>query len=379
MRSVEQQIQSLAEAAEAAIQPIVFRPPFKTRPWGRYALIAVVCLVVGAGGLLLAARGRPTTMAPSKPGQPEIVIANPLEIDLEQLAVRSEGLRVSSMGEVLTFDFDALPEEWSVDEVLVGTSEGLDGASYHQGGEVVLPEGIHLFVNVEGFLDGSEIELWPLDYAEATEVRGQPAQTTISMLEWIEQGIARVSIYGSSARSVDAERVLLSETLQPIRQHLNWHQEIEPGPPVDHQIEPVLAGTLSELTWEIIPTGTATDLFALVIDGAEQGRTPYSIPADPAAVEIDITSLPGGIVVLGHAPPQATRLLLHTRSGTADLPVVIHQSGRNVFAVPLEDVIDPLRLEFLDDEGQTLGAFPLDQYPPYLSGSIGTGLKLTID
>ena len=161
---------------------------------------------------------------------------------------------------------------------------------------------------------------------------------------------------------------------------MSWGQEeIEAGRRVDDRIEPILAGTLDDLEWKVIPTASEPELFALVVDGREQGRTPYTTPTDPALVEIDITSLPGGVVVFGHAPPEAGGLLLHTRSRSVSLPLAPHQSDRNAFAVPIEDAIDPLYLEFLDDEGQSLGIFPLDQYPAYLIGYYGTGLRLTID
>ena len=81
-----------------------------------------------------------------------------------------------------------------------------------------MPEGIHLVVSVEGHLDGSAIELRSLGYAEATEVRGQPAQTTISSIEWIEQGIALMRISGNSARSIDDELVMLAEALRPVKE-----------------------------------------------------------------------------------------------------------------------------------------------------------------
>lgn len=379
MHSLESQLQSLADAAEAATQPIVFRRPVSNRSWNRYVLATAACALALVGVVLFVARTESHRVETSELGGVDTAIADPLAIDLGELALNSERGRVSALGALLTFDFAALPQEWNVEQVFAGTVDGSDGASYWQMVEVVMPEGIHLVVSVEGHLDGSEIELWPLDYAEKTEVRGQPAQTTISSIEWIEQGIARARISGSALRAIDDELATLTDALEPIKDRLSWSQRIEPGRPVDDKTVPILAGELGDLEWTIIPTGIGPDLLALVIDGTDQGRTPYRLPANPAVVEIEIIGLPGGMLVFGHAPSEATDLVLHTESGAASVPMAVRPSGRNAFAVPLEDAIDPLRLEFLDAEGKSLGTFLLDQYPAYLIGDIGTGLELTIE
>ncbi len=378
MSSLESQIEALADLAVAATPPVTFRRPAPHRSRRRFVLVAGVFLVLVAGAALLASHQEPLTVIADAPDSAVVSGADPLDISLDALSNMSDGTRIAAIGDVLTLDFGALPDEWEFDQAFAGTLGGSLDARYWQQVEVTAPEGVRLVVNVEGHLDGSPINFDRLDYAEQATVRGQPAQRTASMIEWVEQGVARIAVSGNGIRSIDEELALLADVLVPVKRPLVWGQTLELGRLAD-PADPILAGQLGALEWEIVPTSSDLGLFALVIEGREVGRTPYSTPRDPAGVEISIIGLPGGFLILGHTPPEAKQILLHTQSGTESLPVVSHQSGRNAFAAPIRDRLDPLRLEFVDADNQSLGTFPLDRYPAYLIGGYGTGTTLTIE
>ncbi|MCP4959138.1 MAG: hypothetical protein GY925_07695 [Actinomycetia bacterium] len=380
MPDVEDQIRLFADQVFAHTSPVLFeQQPIGRRAHRgrRLAAVAAALLLVGGAGVAAwwARLNQPQTLNITSIG---LSIEDPLHINLPE--PESPGRRVSGIGLALTFEFDQLPSEWVIEQLLAVTLPGPEGMGpkYWQQVVVTMPNEIELVVNVEGRLDGSQVTLEESDpTSELTDVRGQPARMTASRLAWVEQGQARVEIVrGPNPASGDTntEMLALADALAPVDRELDW--SLGPAGPSSSQAgtEVLLAGAIGGTPWRVMTQGTGLQFFAAterrstigVID--PNGPGPNSI-----RYSIDPIEVPGGALVWGYAPGEVTsvRLGLSPGPGSVDLPAVAINQDQVAFAVPISDALDPIAIDFLDRDGQLVGSITLSDLPPYLGGSTG--------
>jgi len=77
-------------------------------------------------------------------------------------------------------------------------------------------------------------------------------------------------------------------------------------------------------------------------------------------------------IVVGQSPNNVKLVRLHLSNATVDLPVVIHED-QVVFAVPINDLLDPVSITLLSQDETILATISLVGLPPYLGGAIGSG------
>ena len=378
MLDVEEQIHRLADASFDATVPVVFVPgaaPARS-PRTRYLAVAAALLcVIGLGGLIAIANTRSTTNTDVVRYQ----ITDPLTIDLDEAIASSEQLRIAAIGPLLTFDFEQLPAGWEARVNHTTTTPGSgDGAEYWQQVEVLSPSRVALVVNIWGRLDQDAAVPAPADpdtQGELVDVRGQPARQTFSTLSWAEQDQTRVEI-GAQLNGLDvrAETLELAELLEPIRTELDWLAEPQIGIRlIDAQT--LLAGTLANTKWQLLSTPVGLALGIGDDSRASSEGEPVQESDRQIGYSIASVSTPGGAVVYGDAPALARGVQLRTDTAIIEVPTAPAPDGRVAFAVPIDDRLDPLGIDFLDDSGQVLATIPLDDLPPFFGG----GLRSSVD
>jgi hypothetical protein len=302
-----------------------------------------------------------------------------LTIDLDEAIASSEQLRIAAIGPLLTFDFEQLPAGWETRVNHTTTTPGSgDGAEYWQQVEVLSPSRVALVVNIWGRLDQDAPVPAPADpdtQGELVDVRGQPARQTFSTLSWAEQDQTRAEI-GAQLNGLDvrAETLELAELLEPIRTELDWLAEPQIGIRlIDAQM--LLAGTLANTKWQLLSTPVGLALGIGDDSRAASEGEPVQESDRQIGYSIASVSTPGGAVVYGDAPALARGVQLRTDTAIIEVPTAPAPDSRVAFAVPIDDRLDPLGIDFLDDSGQVLATIPLDDLPPFFGG----GLRSSVD
>ncbi len=77
------------------------------------------------------------------------------------------------------------------------------------------------------------------------------------------------------------------------------------------------------------------------------------------------------MLVWGNSPPEVKQVRLVSRNSSVSLPTAGFGPDRSLFAVPIDDRLDPVVLELLDGDGNLIGSFELAHLVPH---SIGAGL-----
>ncbi len=393
MLDLEEQIAQLADAAVDQTEPVQFFEGVNPRGRsgrGRALLVAGSVATVLLVGLAVWSRlsmtGEPSVETIDIP---RVVIVDPQAIDLDALIPLSEQRRVNSIGPLLTFDFEALGDGWTVTRWLAATTGGgAPYAEYRQAVQLRSPERVDYAVSVTGPLvtGGAPVELAEtLDPIEPVEVRGQPGRLQFGHLEWIEDGRATVWItQGDAGRFEDHtdDMLALAGALQPMEvDTLDWHTPDLPAntPSVDGDAPgALLSGVVNGESWSIHRIGTGVELArggSHSMPGQGQFRTDTTIvgATDPAAIELTLEGLavPGGTLAWGVAPDRVAALRLELVEGTIEVPVAALGDGRVAYAVPIADELDPVRLVYLDGDGRHLAERSLIGLPPFMAGAGG--------
>jgi len=91
---------------------------------------------------------------------------------------------------------------------------------------------------------------------------------------------------------------------------------------------------------------------------------------------VDPVAVPGGALLFGLAPPVVESAHLHLVNAVVELPLVVFDDKETAFAVPLPDELDPVPVDFVDAVDAVLGSIDLAQMPPFVGGSLGSGLSI---
>lgn len=402
-RTIEDQLAALGEAVDVAMaseelrrfddDPVEFDVEFDQdvvvlddRRRRRFTLVAVaaaIVLIVGSIALLGRDFDNSSPVIADQPETESFVVTDPLNVDLAELVAQSSQRRISEIGDVLTLDWEALPAGWEVDvdgAALSSDPFGISGTEYVQTAQIHTSENIRLSVRIGGFLEegrGAPFSVTP--GASTVDVRGQVAQLSLGSIEWIESEQLLVTISGPPVAELEPVYLSAAEALVPVLAPLQFEAVNEadfqsfPTTPLDS--EPVLAGSLNNVEWSIV-TGDQNSLLELSVDGRLLGGLPNQVPLDPTSVLITIDPLPGGVVLFASAPALGHSVVFRTESGQVSLPVVSFGEDLTAFAVPIDDRLDPVEVELLDADGESLGAFSLGNLSPYSGGSIGTGFQI---
>lgn len=380
MLDVEEQIRRLADASFDATDPVAFGPPAEHARSQRtryVAIAAAVICVAGLGGLIAIAPTRSTNPA----NVARYTVTDPLVIDLDGAIGISEQRRIAGIGPLLTYDFDQLPDGWVTQTrhttTVIGT---LARPEYWQQVEVISPDRVAMVVNIEGPVDEGATPALPSNSdtrGEPVDVRGQAARQTFSTLSWVEQDRARVTIVAKlDGLDIRTETLELAQLLQPIRAELNWQEEPPSGPSLA-DAPTVLAGTLADTPWRLVvaPNGLA------LATGSDSVSRSNGVPPQGNATEIgysiESVGTGGGVVVYGDAPNVADRVRLRTNNSITELPTAPTPDGRVAFAVPIDDRLDPVGIDFLDDGGRVLATIGLEDLPPFFGGALQSGVSLS--
>lgn len=363
---------STSPVAADHLQPVV-----RARHRRFAAVAAALICVLGVGGLvaIMLARDSADSVVAS------FDITDDRAINLDDAIVISEQRRLAEVGPLLSFDFTNLSAGWAATtRFTTTTGSGFGPAEYWQQVAVSSPDGVDLVVNVEGSLDGEDVPMLPVtEGATVVEVRGQEAQLTDSSLTWIEDGRAQVSIVrGPSAGLTDisSEMVKLAGLLQSITEDLDWSGEPRRGQQFP-DAETLLAGELAGTPWRILETSnglvlaTGTDATVISSGSTSPGT------ADEIVFSIEPVSTPGGVVIHGDAPDSIDSVILRTENSSITLPVTKFGKERIAFAVPVDDRLDPLAIDFIGTDGQQLASIPREDLPPYFGGV--TSSSITVD
>jgi hypothetical protein len=380
MLNVEEQIRRLADVSFDATDPVTFAPPAeqaRSRRTRSVAIAAAVICVAGLGGLIAIAQTRSTNPA----NVARYTVTDPLAIDLDGAIGISEQLRIAAIGPLLTYDFAQLPDGWVTRTLHATTSIGsLDRPEFWQQVEVTSPGRVAMVVNIEGPVDeGAPLALPsnPDTRGEPVDVRGQAARQTFSTLSWVEQDRARVMIVAKlDGLDIRTETLELAQLLQPIRAELDWQEEPPSGPPLA-DAPTVLAGTLADTPWRLV---LAPDGLALATGSDAVSRSNGVPPQDNATeigYSIESVGTGGGVVVYGDAPNVAHRVRLRTNNSITELPTASTSDGRVVFAVPIDDRLDPVGIDVLDDGGRVLATIGLEDLPPFFGGVLRSAVGLS--
>jgi len=405
MLDIEEQIQRIADVAFERSSPVTIDtgPVVRTQRGRLLALAAVVIAVLG--GVVIVGQIRGTSQLVTMGGQGSTsadvlyrfdYVSDPLQLDLEAAIEVSPNVRVSSIGSVLSFDLGALPEGWSARQIFAITITGgsvgrlasprLPGPTYWQQVAVTSPDGTGLVMNVYGpIAPGTEhTDLTPRIDGAPIEVRGRPGSIGPAWLQWIEQpqvlvGILRGPSGSSAITDISDEMLALANSLKPVMTELVWYGGDEmatlAGPSRPDAV-PLLAGTIDGTRWRVAADGT--DLQLLIGDETRfVGGTPRTTPDDRDMIDYTIMpiSVPGGAIVFGHSPNNVKLVRLHLSNATVDLPVVTHED-QVVFAVPINDLLDPVSITLLSQDETILATISLIGLPPYLGGAIGSGTPI---
>ena len=380
MREVEDQIRHLADALFEATGPVVFTPPperERSQPTLYLAIAAALICVLGIGGLIVSA-----TLRNNDSTEVDVLwVSDPLSINLDDAIEKSEQQRIASIGPLLTFDFGSLPTGWEASTNFTATTGEGDRAEYWQQVLVTSPDRVKLAVNVNGRLDQGV--MLPPDNVddqrgEPIDVRGQPGLQTLTSVSWIEQDRVRVDIVSRGASGlpdISADLSALARLLEPIRAQLDWSNQPRIGRQFAN-VEPLLAGNLAGIAWKLVPGSSGlviaagTDYIA-TSDGSPPLDDDFRIKYSYEAI-----SIPGGSIVSGDAPVSVRRVQLRTANTITELPIAPLPQGRVAFAVPIDDRLDPISIDFLDDNGEQLASIPMDQRPPYQGGSGSSSVSL---
>lgn len=383
-RTIEEQLASLGDAVEAELErtndmQVISLDDRRERRMPLVAAAAALILVIVGVAVVAQNVGTDRAVVSGQPEVEDFELADPLNIDLSELTAQSEGRRIAEIGRQLTFDWDALPNDWEVTmgDAFVISSVGTDGPAYFQAAEIRLRGALTFDARIWGGLNGGPPPFALGEFGTAVDVRGQPGLLTSGQIEWIEAGSLWVTLSGPPLAELDADYLDVANLLMPVEAAIPWTGEQSLGNRANPEENPLLAGRLDEFGWEVYAEDRPGSALTLVVDGFEVGGTPFASPLDPNEVNIGIDSSVGGVVVLLDMPDTVSTVLLRTEAGDARLPAVDAAPGRTASAIPIEDVIDPVALDLLDDSGDALGTFPLDELTPFTSQSIGTGLILS--
>ncbi len=386
---LEQQINLLADVAFAATDevdlgslPLVDRGHVGGRSRRRMmTLVAIAASVMAILGFLSLRSGDEQGFDVASPT--EIVLTDPLNIDLADAIALSDQRRLDSIGPQLTVDFDQLPEGWEAETILLAVDRGpftpYDLAFRHHV-EITVPDARPFAVRIQGPLNpGPEFVVPDLrpPGAEPIEIRGVQAMKTSDMVEWVEQGqiVVGVSVETLPGDNPRPSILEVAEALVFVEQDLPWRpdQRINQGAglPLD-VLDPLLAGQLGGAEWRIVvPKENAV----LIVEPSfrDAGQLGFIEPDIEGHVEISINPFNGGVLVWGDAPIGVEQVRLRTERTQVVLPAVAFGEEGQLFAVPIDDRLDPIDLEFLDINGRVIGSFDLSDLVPHGGGATGTG------
>ncbi|MCP4966151.1 MAG: hypothetical protein GY926_13070 [bacterium] len=399
MLDLEDQIRRVADAAFEQTSPVIVDLPPATRSGRtglRIAMAAAAAVVIG--GTAIAALRATDRLSTTDRQDLELVgespefdyRSRPLDLNLDEAIGLSTQERVSSIGPVLRFDLDALPEGWSAEQTFA-TTIGIPGrpsASYWQQVAVTLPDRTDLVLNISGPLSPNSIDpdlTLSID-GESIEVRGQPARVNRGHLQWIEQDQILVDLVRGPKSSpfgadVSDEMFTLASQLEPFVAQLAWDGGDEMATPVGPSrldAVPLLSGALAGTAWRVAADGS--DLQLLVGDQAQfVGNTGRTVPDDGEMIHYSVMPLavPGGAIIFGRSPDTVKHVRLDLLNATVDLPIVAFDDQQIAFAVPISDLLDPVTLSFLGENETVLATIPLSNMPPYLGGAVGSSAAIT--
>ena len=237
-RTIEDQLAALGDAvdealSEAADAPVVSLDEHRQHRLGFAAAAAALVLVVVGIALVGRTMENSSSVIADQPQVDNFVVTDPLDIDLSALVAQSDQRRISEIGEQLTFDWDALPEEWEVtvmDALIIENFGDEQGDDYLHEVDIGVRGALSFTVRIWGAMEqgaGAPVTIQELDPLVATEVevRGQPGQLQNGSLKWIEADTLHVTVSGPPLGELEDDLFLIAESLQPVVAPLPW------GPP----------------------------------------------------------------------------------------------------------------------------------------------------
>lgn len=368
MLNLEDQIKELADYSFESSEPVQFEPGAVASSRGRgfvsqvFVLAAAFALIVGAIAVSrLVGNGQIETV-----GDTQLIIDDPLDINLDSLIATSEQVRINSLGEFTTFNFDQLPEGWSAEQINAITVSG-ERPQFLQSVTVNGPGFIELHLRLEGALDGSPIFFEP----GVTAPRQPNVNTETRTVSWIENGTTQVEISVNQFGLATTDDALeLAELLVPVVAKLDWQSDLPVrSGSVPTDLPTQLSGSVDGISWVVVLDNANLKLLASPEFADLGGGPPRIDPPDPANILYTFQNVgrPGGEVMFGHAPDNVQLVRLNVLNGTVDLPVVAYGKDRVAFAVPIADRLDPTSVEFLDVDGNLIEIASLLDRLPYSS------------
>jgi len=233
-----------------------------------------------------------------------------------------------------------------------------------------------------------KLRLFAAELAHIPEV--EPGRQGHGWLEWIEQGRIKVAIGGGRGPSAIAAREqamrTLADLLSPITTDLDW----DGGPemrtssgPLRPDSQPLLAGNLAGVRWQLIPDGVNGDSLELLLGEPARlmGGTPRVEPDDGTNIDfsVDPLAVPGGALLFGWAPNDVQSVRLQLANAVVELPLVAFDDDRVAFAVPLPDELDPVSVDFFGAEEHLLASIALTNMPPFGRGGLGSSVSIESD
>ncbi len=171
----------------------------------------------------------------------------------------------------------------------------------------------------------------------------------------------------------DREILSVAEALVFTEQNLDWYQNsrLNRGSGLSlANLDPNLVGQLAGVEWRIVVPKEGA---ILIVEPSFRGTggLPYTEPGTHEDVNVSVSPFPGGVLIWGNTPPEVKQVRLTTQNSVVLLATAVLGPDRRLFAVPIDDRLDPMSLELLDSDGNQIGSFELAHLVPH---SIGAGI-----
>ena len=406
---LERQIAALADAAFAETEPVRLpdrnsadaRPGRAGLEWGnRLALVAAVVLVATAIGAFAWVFGRPAmttdpvgdsqqrqrTVAddgsgdsdaqrPPPPSElaPELLIDDPLAINLDELIAASSQNAIGLLDEpITTIGFDALPEGWQV------VDETVDMARHFSGKPSVLhfitldgPGPLRATVNIDAAWEPNVVKGNPSFSGEVEQIElgDTIAVYDLNRLYWKVNDRLVVDLFvmaESGVANTEEEMVELAQAMTVVERQLTFDVvDTESGASLADRTDPLVAGRINDVPWTVFPDGDWLQLgyglnlnsLGLIEEGPELVSLASELDDDGSRPRYEVRTgtaqLPDGTIWFGTVSEPDVTLVVAFENGEAVIPTAPFESG-SAFAIPLDRRLDPIEVIFTGADGERL-------------------------
>lgn len=342
------------------------------------AVAASTCLVIGGLVAMVAARddvapaGQPSASAPDLAPGPNIVITDPLAIDLDAWRLDDTPVVVDAAYTIL--DTNALPADLTVDDEsgIVHLDDFTIGYRYVATLRSERLGLIHLIITASS---RDECAATP---TSSLMVRGTAALQTPGGLCWLLPAGQSAELTTDESSTDLTDLIAFAGSLEFATVSELPTPAPERGPVVAAELDVQFAGMLDGTPWSARVDPDLLRSMQVYIDGSansgfenDRSSQPSDLPvAGPG--EVSISGIPGtGAVIFGYTSPEVDRLIVVRSDGEAAQLPVLRRELESFFAVPVPDGLTISTISFVTTSGVVHRIADIPQLPTGLGGTYG--------